>query len=401
MCAPPPCSPLRELIPPPRYWSFVAAITKTLACASVLAFGLPAQANEPQEVFDHWGAHTFGIESCAGVLERPGNELSTAVDCVSNQVFSGLLDVAFQFADKYGKSLFGEHFRLDRRLTFSASGGGLSGELDAVIPLNSFTSVSGDRVTRALFFQNGLTRWRDEHGFQRNDARFGMVHRIAMSERPDAGGVFGTSVFFQENLERGHGRIVTGLDYSDGWGSGSLSYFMPVTDWRPGRFGYEERTLKGVEFKLRSDITRTIELEAAAGRWESKDGSGNWLTRGRLGIRWQPHPWFGLRGNWDDIGIADDSLGLYVAMTVPFGGGNRSLPRWVGLGRRDLGPTEFDQGSLWNSVETVGRIEVAERRSSLLSGDDNTGEEIPLPPTLPEIGEWSQDDVLNPSDEEE
>ena len=81
--------------------------------------------------------------------------------------------------------------------------------------------MSDGRVTRALFVQNGLSRWTDEHGYLRNDARLGMVRRIAVSERPDAG-VFGTSVFFQENLERGHGRIATGVDWSDGWGAGSL-----------------------------------------------------------------------------------------------------------------------------------------------------------------------------------
>ena len=262
---------LRKRIACPRPLSFAG---RTLAGVLVLAFGsLPAQADESQGVLDHWGAHTFGIESCAGMLELPDSEISTATGCVADQVILGLLGIAVQFADEHGKALFGEHFRLDHRLGFSTSGGGLGGDLDAVIPLNSFTSVSDDRVTRALFLQNGLSRWRDEHGFQRNDMRLGMVHRIAVSEQPGTG-VFGTSVFFQENLERGHARIVPGLDYTHGWGSGSLSYFMPVTDWRLGRLGYEERALEGVEFELRSDVTRTIEFKTAAGQWESKASLG-------------------------------------------------------------------------------------------------------------------------------
>ena len=249
------------------------------------------------------------MQSCAGVLDGSEDVLATAVDCVGNQLLSRLSDVTFQVMEEHGDALFGEHFHLDYRLDFSASDGGVSGSLDAVIPLNFFTSPSGDRVTRALFLQNGLTRWRDEQGFQRNDMRFGVVHRMVMSDEHLDSGVFGASVFFQENLERGHARIVTGLDYTDRWGTGSLSYFMPVTDWRSGRLGFEERALKGLDFEVRTAATRTIELRAAARHWESRDGSGDWGTRGRLGARWQPHRWLGLRASWDDIGIADDSLG--------------------------------------------------------------------------------------------
>ena len=335
-----------------------------VSSVSVLAFGsLSVEAGEAQgSLDDHWGVHTFsGIENCVGALEGSDNELSTTIDCVSNQMLSGLMEIAFQFGDKYGRSLFGSHFQIERRLDLSPSGGGISGDLDAVIPVNSFTSVSGEMVTRALFLQNGLSRWRDEHGHQRNDVRLGMVHRIATSKRRDAG-VFGTSVFFQENLERGTGRIVTGFDYSEGRGNGSLSYFMPVTDWRTGRFGYEERALKGLEFELRSDATSTIKLDAAVGRWESKDDSGDWLTRGRLGVRWQPHPWFGLRGSWDDIGTTGDSLGLHVVIELPFGASERMQARWRGL--TELNSSESEIDTIWSPVTSARNIEVNERAAS-------------------------------------
>ena len=345
----------------PRCWSFVA---RTLTGVSVLAFGvLSAQANELQGAPDHWGANTFfgiGVESCVGVIERPENQLSTVIGCMGDQVISVLFGATLQSIDEHGTALFGENFRLDHRLDFSASDGGISGDLDAVIPLNSFTSTSHDRVTRGLFFQNGLSRWRDEHGFQRNDMRFGMVHRILTSERPDAG-VFGTSFFFQENLEWGHARIVAGLDYSDGRGRGSLTYFIPVTDWRPGRFGYEERALEGMEFDLRYDVTHTIELRTGAGHRESKDGSGDWTTHGSFSIRWQPHPWFRLRGNWDDIGTADDSLGLHAVVSVPFGESTHERLRWRGLGLTDLNSDEPVPGLIWKPVDNVGHIEVARR----------------------------------------
>ena len=357
--------------PHPRSWPFAAT-------ALLLASGfLSATASdEPQGPFDHWSAQALGLEGCVRSLERSENAFPTAVDCVKGQAISRLFDAAIQYFDQHGKALFGEHFRLDHRVDFSTSGGGLRGDLDAVIPVNSFTSISDDRVTRATFFQNGLSRWWDEYGFQRTDARFGIVHRMSVSEQFGAG-VFGTSVFLQENLERGHERIVTGLDYSGGWGRGSLSYFMPLTDWRTGRFGYEERALEGVELELRADVTNAIELRAAAGRWEDKDGSGDWNTRGRLGVQWQLHSRVGLRGNWEDLGTAGDSLGLHMVVAIPFGGSDRQRGRWQGLGRANLDSGQFDPGAIWNSVDNVVQIEVAERNTA--------PEDEPDEPVIPEI----------------
>ena len=367
---------LTEVTSLARPWSFVTAL---LTGGLVLAFGtLSSQANESQRAPEPWRAGAFGIANCAGVLESSDSELSTAADCVVDQALSGLLDVAFQYANEHGDTLFGEHFNLEHRLSLSASGGGLSGDLDAVIPLNSFSSISGGTTTRAVFLQNGLTRWKDEHGFQRNDMRFGVVHRIAMSERPDAG-VFGTSVFFQENLEREHVRIVSGVNYLDRWGSGSLTWFMPATDWLPGRAGYEERALEGVELELRTDVTTTIGIRAAAGRWEDRNDTEDWITRGRLGIRWQPHPWLGLQGSWDEIGTADDSLGLHAIVAVPFGGGEGQRARWQGLGRMELASDTSNQGAIWSSVENVGQIEVTERDDATEDEEEDLLNTTPQP----------------------
>ena len=352
----------RELISHLRSWP---VLLKALAGATMFAFGcLSVQADDSTGVFDNWDVHTLGVQSCAGVLDGSEDELATAADCVGNQLFSRLFDVTFQFMEDHGDALFGENFHLDHRLDFSASGGGISGGLDAVIPLNSFTSVSGGRVTRALFLQNGLTRWQDEQGFQRNDVRFGVVNRMTMSDEYLDGGVFGTWVFFQENLEREHARIVTGLDYTDRWGTGLLSYFMPVTDWQSGRLGFEERALEGLEFEVRTAATRTIEFRAAAGHWESRDASGDWATRGRLGARWQPHRWLGLRASWDAIGTADDSIGLHALVAIPFGGNDGPRVSSRGTGIAGLGSGGPDSGTIWSSVDSVGRIDVAERAGS-------------------------------------
>ena len=348
----------------PRSWLCITG-------ALVIALGsLSAQANESQADSDDWGIHMFGVENCVGTLQNTRNELTAVSDCAVEQVFSNLADVALQFVEEHGKARFGEHFHIDRRLSLTASSGTLSADLDVVVPLTALSSIEDNVVNRSFFMQNGVTRWRDEHGFQRSDVRLGFVHRHALFEQPDDG-VLGTSMFVQENLERGHIRIVTGLDYLDRWGQGSLSYSMPVTDWRPGRHGSEERAIEGVELGYGTELTNTINFSVAAGRWESRDGTGAWVDRGRLDVGWQPHPWFELRGGWDGIGTDDDSMALHASFTMPLGGGDWSSVRWEGLGRRDSTAQGPDTGTLWRSADHVGEIDVAEREAPEMTVDDS------------------------------
>ena len=180
---------------------------------------------------------------------------------------------------------------------------------------------------------------------------------MAMSDELLHGGVFGTSVFFQENVERGHARIVTGLDYKDRWGTGSLRYFTPVTDWRLGRLGFAERALEGMEFEVRTAARHMIEFRAAAGHWESRDGSGDWDTRGRVGIAWRAHRWLGLRASWDDIGTADDSLGLHVLVRIPFD--NVSVSRHRERLGIAAGGATTSTSDLWRPTTGIGEITVA------------------------------------------
>ena len=378
---------MRVLIPSRRLRDRLPRPLPVLAGALALTVGsLSAQADEPQAAPADWGISMFGVETCVGALQNTGNALTSVSDCAVEQVFSYLAESALQFVEAHGKARFGEHFHIDRRLGLTASSGTLSADLDVVVPLAALSSVEEDATARSFFMQNGVTRWRDEHGFQRSDMRIGFVHRYALHEEP-GDGVLGTSMFVQENLERGHTRVVTGLEYLDRWGQGALSYYMPVTAWRPGRHGYEERALEGVELGYGTDLTSTISFSAGAGRWESSDGAGAWVDQGRLDIGWQPHPWFELRGGWDGIGTGDDSMAVHASVTVPLGGGDWSGLRWEGLGRRDpASATGTDAGTMWRSADHVGEIEVAEREVEA-SDDDATIRLPDLTDQMPTNGE--------------
>ena len=331
----------------------------------------PAHADRLDSLFDRLNAGSFGLQACAssaaGATETE-DAFSGMAGCAADRMLADLLGETMALTEEQGQALFGDNFRLVNRLGISAFGHGMQGDIDAVLPLTSLSSVTAAGDTeQALFIQSGLTRWTDGHGFRRNDTRHGLVYRFVGSEGP-ADGVFGTWTFIQQNLERGHERLVAGVDYAGGWGSGALNYFHPLTDWRLGRPGYEERAIAGMEFDLRFDATDTIVLNAAAGRWEAIDGSGDWMTRTRLGVEWRPHSWLSLGSDWGTSATGDEDVAVRAAVVIPLGGGNRVLPRWRGLGLAGGGSVP-DASDVWRPIETVGPIEVAERIIPILNSN--------------------------------
>ena len=182
---------------------------------------LSAEAQGPEGISDAWRTSMYGIGNCVGSLQNTGNEITAATDCAIDRVFSQLAGAALQFFEQHGKRNFGEHFHIDRRLGLTASSGTFSADLDVVVPLTALSFVKNDTTTRSFFAQSGVTRWQDGHGFQRSDMRHGFVLRSALHEKP-GDGVLGASLFFQQNLERGHARIVAGVEYLDRWGQSSF-----------------------------------------------------------------------------------------------------------------------------------------------------------------------------------
>ena len=320
------------------------------------------------------GVHAadFNTESALAGLAACGDAFESATqagaDCVEGKAVNDVfLDRAARFADSYGKSMFGRHFSLNQRLTYAPAGGGFSGEIDAVIPLGVPGLANDDDVTdtTALFLQQGLTRWTDSAGFLRNDLRYGVVRRFDVADIPGAD-VLGLSVFHQRNLEHSHGRLVAGLDYDGAWGDGVFTYFKPTTGWRNSlsHWNKEERPLEGMEFSLHFKPTTTVNLATALTHWEDADGAEQWMTGGRIGMNWRPHPWLNVGHTWDGLGTDNDTQSVHLSLSIPIDEVRR-VPRWQGLGI--VGKADNNRQNVWRAIENVGRIEVAQRERRTLS----------------------------------
>ena len=360
-----------------------ARLGPALAAASALVFGGAAAQAADADSIPSWVWD--GATGCGETFE---GGFSIGAHCLADRLGSVVADEAAHLVGEQGRALFGENFRFVHRLSWSPFGEGVAGNLDAVIPLSFAAGRSAEGVQQnALFLQQGLTRWRDGEGFRRNDLRYGTAWRFALSDEPGAD-VLGFSTLLQENLERGHQRLATGLDYAGRWGSGWLQHFTPVTDWLPGRPGYEERPLGGTELGFRLDVTTTVSADAALARWED-DGAGRESLESRFGLGWRPHPWLGLRTGWAS-GLSGESVTTRLGVNVPLGGGRKTAPRWEGLGT--LGVAADTPTDMWRPVENVERLRTIERVAPgqvdgvsvrFLQSSAPTGAEVAVEVSLP------------------
>ena len=322
-----------------------AVLTAVLAKPSLAAGTVPERA---------WERATTCLTPVSG-------DVAGGARCVGNRMGRLLLDEAVRFMSEQGRATFGENFRLVHRMSWSPFGTGLAGELDMVVPLSAVGAARVDGDVDALhgsafFLQHGVTRWTDKHGALRNDMRLGTAFRFTL---PSFAGedVFGASALVQQNVEWGHQRLVFGTDYAGRWGGAALHHYIPTTDWRPGRSGYEERAVGGTEFSLRFDLTSTVSLDSALGRWE-RDDVGRSAVDGRIGLGWRPHPYLRFDAS-TGFGPQADSGAFRLSLNVPFGG-PRKTPKWEGLGAFGLADTRRD-ADMWRPVENVGRIRTIER----------------------------------------
>ena len=332
------------------------------AFATALAAGpAPAAPAPGAEAFAEWAFDRTG--GCLGALSGDTVNFDGGARCVGDRLGGLLVGEAARLLTEQGQRLFGAHFSLVHRMTWSPLGQGLAGELDAVIPLGLRGGgvPAGAGAAEALhgsafFLQQGVTRWTDAHGLRRHDLRLGTAYRFALPHFAGAD-VVGAMAMVQENVERGHRRLVLGTDYAGRWGQASLQHYLPTTQWRPGRAGYEERAAGGTELSLRLDLTTTLSLDTAMGRWE-RDDAGRFILDGRLGLGWTPHPYWRLDAG-TGLGPGAHGGAVRLSLNVPFGG-PRQRAKWEGFGTFALADTATP-ADLWRPVENVGRIRTIER----------------------------------------
>ena len=305
------------------------------------------------------------------VTPHAGN-LADGTRCAGNRMGGLLLDEAVRFMSEQGQAAFGENFRLVHRMSWSPFGSGLAGELDMVVPLATVGAARVDADADALdgsafFLQHGMTRWTDKRGARRNDMRLGTAYRFTLPSFSSKD-VFGASALVQQNVEWGHQRLVFGTDYAGRWGGAALHHYIPTTDWRSGRLGYEERAVGGTEFSLRFDVTSTVTLDSALGRWE-RDDTGRSAVDGRIGLGWRPHPYLRFDAS-AGFGHQADSGAFRLSLNLPFGG-SRKTPDWEGIGAFGVTDTRSD-ADMWRPVENVGQIRTIERTAqrNVQQGDD-------------------------------
>ncbi len=275
--------------------------------------------------------------------------------CFQRHFDETLMGYAAEFLDTHGKTVFGDNFGFHHRLSLSPAGTGASRNIDAVFPLHFRSGDAGPGFEKtALFLQQGITRWHDNAGFTRNDFRHGVAYRFALSE--DRENILGISAIYQENMERGHSRLVATLDYNGRFGTGRIQHFLPTSSWKPGRTGYEERALGGTEIGASLGITQTLSLDTALTRWNDETETAKDI-HSRVGVGFRPHPWLNVRAGYE-TGFAEDAANIHVQLTIPLGGAPKSIPRWEGVGSFGMAQTG---ASIWQPVENVEQLQTVER----------------------------------------
>lgn len=339
---------------------------RVLLLVAALGFMSPAVADQP--------LHRLSLSHCLSGMNNaaaPEQALRSSGECAADATIGFFLARGTALLTQRGKNIFGQGFHIQQSLDYSVTADGkLRGDLDAVIPLHinaAQTDAALGLPGGALFLQNGVTSWSDEHGFDRNDTRIGLVQRLQMGGQ----NLLGFSATLQQNLERGHQRHVFGADYVGKWGKGYVNHYAVQSDWLVGRVGYEERAIGGNEIGVQFTPTNAIQLDLSVGDWDSKTEIGASVIRERASIAWQPHPYLQLRGAWQGGNQIDQRRDWRISFIKPLGA-QRAKPRWIGFGvAQDATLRDAD---VWRTVESERRIEVVERKIRTQPGVVRSGD---------------------------
>ncbi len=313
-----------------------------------------------------------GTASIVGACENSINDnMGNSLGCLWDSLVVQLLNESSGPLTAYGQRIFGNRFSFSSEVSSSHISGrsGIRGSIDIVFPFASETADLGSLADNSsLFLQQGLTRWQDDSGNIRHDVRHGLVKRIRIFDEAN-GGALGFGIFHVRNAEYGHEVLAASADYLGRWGTSSLQYFLPTTEWRRVGRGLEERALESLEFGARLRATTTLDLGATGFRSRASTGRDDWDTGLRLDGEWRPHPYLALSTS-HELGRHSPASSFQLRLSIPLGVTRGRSPKWEGLGVAG-GAFESSSANLWQPVSGVGKIRTATREPS-----SSTPEEI-------------------------
>ena len=216
---------------------------------------------------------------------------------------------------------------------------GIQGSLIGVLPV-----WNDDK--NAFFLQPELILWEGVAGQKRQDAGLGLVYRTVLNEDMIASGF----VFYDYDFKRGHRRINAGADLQSEIMHASVNYYHPLTSWRKGREGYEERAQKGVEANVGVAIDE-LYLTGKAGLWKNRTG---WDNSYGIEASYEIAPGVFLEAEYED----HDSVGSEWSAGLGF---RYSIPDFVGASQnKSIGRIDINE-----PVERETRIVYEERKFEL------------------------------------
>ena len=243
-----------------------------------------------------------------------------------------------------GLAAFDQGFALDSRLTWIWDED-IQGEIDATIPL-------WNNADSAIFVQPGFAFWSGLEEVDRADANLGLVYRRDFGDDT----IFGTSLFYDYDLQRGHRRLGLGTDLQSGSLHGGINYYHPLTEWREGRTPrFEEQALQGTDLRFGA-IGKRFRFDATLGLWHfegERDESSRWEASYATNLGLRLYPGVFLEGGYERHDADSLADRWHTGLAFRF-----ALPGLEGASGRGGGAPV---PNLWKPVQREKRILYEER----------------------------------------